>query len=158
MPKDKQPENDLTKLSAELAEIEQGLSTQRAEKHEIEKKLELASQSGDFAARKNLRQKIDALDASITRASERSLRVATAKREAELPAVEADCQRLTQVLADKQAKLSEASAEHEKANFAFFDAQTRVRLLQSDIAVGKREIAKQDAEAARRCYFAGKSV
>ncbi len=148
-PDEQQEPNNLEKLTAEVAALGQELNLRRVEKAEVEKRIRVAVQSGDVAARSSLQQHVAELELAIKEVEHRALRLSLRQREAELPKALAEYERVTQDRADRDAKLTEARTAFEKANFAFMDADSRVRMLRYNIADAKLEIAKQDAQQAK---------
>ena len=141
--------NNTAKLAEEVTAAEQTLHEKRAQKTALEKQLQEAVQAGNVESAKNLRQQLAELDASIVEGEDRLLRLGTARREAELPAAEAERERLMQAAAGLRAKYDALRTELEQTDFAFNAVDQHVRSLQATIADRKRQIAAQDRQRAR---------
>lgn len=152
--KEQSSTNGITGLAEEVAVAEQALLRQREQKANLEKQIQEAVQAGNVETAKSLRQQLTTLDASIAEDAERLLRLATAKREAELPAAEAERDRLAQVAANLRARYNELRTELEQADFAFYAANQHAGSLRHTITDAKREIAAQDARRVRMAELA----
>ena len=147
--KEQLPTNPTAKLAEEVTAAEQSLSELREQKTALEKWLHEAVQAGNVETAKSLRQQLTELDASIVEGEDRLLRLGTARREAELPAAEAERERLMQAAAGLRAKYDALRTELEQTDFAFNAVDQHVRSLKHMIADARRQVATQDAQRAR---------